>query len=445
MMVVFFSCFLTELLFLSSVAFGEIQATSTQLTRKETQLIEWVQAQSPHMLHDLETYVNINTGTFNHEGLNTYRHLLKKELETLGFTTTLKPGGDFTILSCRERKMGFADHLLARHSGTKPARILLAGHLDTVFSKDNPFQTFHQETDGRLTGPGVLDMKGGTVVLLYALKSLSHHGRLSPANITVFLNTDEEIGSLGSGPYLEELAGKHDLGLIFEGSFNQKLVRNRKGLGQALLKVTGREAHAGNAHNEGVSASLELAHKIIDLEALTDYEHKKTVNVGTLQGGEKRNIRPGCAEAGVDFRFAHVDDGKELQTQISRIASTQYTQYSEFPDLPKTELFILLHRPAKTIHPITDRLIADVMGLADVVSDTIVGTFWSGGGTDGSITQAHGLPTLDSLGLDGGGAHSSREWTTTKSLIARTQILTVLLDRLIHQEDHWIRKSTTHN
>ena len=124
------------------------------------------------------------------------------------------------------------------------------------------------------------------------LKALHHHGRLEETNITVFLNTDEEVGSLGSRSMIEELALYHDVGLIFEGSSDHKLARERKGLGQARIKVTGRESHAGAFHAEGVSANLELAHKVVALEALTDYRKGMTVNVGTMQGGEKRNTRP---------------------------------------------------------------------------------------------------------------------------------------------------------
>lgn len=140
------------------------------------------------MLNDLETYVNINTGTFNDEGLNHFRNLLEAEFNALGFETAVQPGGEMELLSCTPRKMVFADHLLARRTGKKHTKVLLNGHLDTVFPKDDEFQTMIMETDGTLKGPGVLDMKGGIVVLKYALKALHQHGRLEEANLTIFLN-----------------------------------------------------------------------------------------------------------------------------------------------------------------------------------------------------------------------------------------------------------------
>ena len=385
------------------------------------------------MLHDLEMYVNLNTGTFNHYGLNKFRDMLEVEFIAMGFETTLHPGGEIDLLTCHPGKMEFADYLLARHVGSQSKNVFLNGHLDTVFAKDDEFQVMTSEPDGTLKGPGVLDMKGGLVVLTYALKALHHSGRLHDANITIFLNTDEEIGSLGSRSIIEELALRHDVGLIFEGSRDHKLARQRKGLGQARIKVTGRESHAGVAHQAGVSANLEIAHKVIKLEALTNYSKRTTVNVGTVQGGEKRNTRPGCAEAFVDLRFVNNPEGLDLKSQVEKIALTRYTKNSDFPDLPKSEVWAILHRPAKTIHPVTDDLIAEAMGLSAVIGEPIIGTYFSGGGTDGSLTQAKGLPTVDSLGLNGGGAHSSREWTTTTSLMARTKLAAVLIDRLIHQ------------
>ena len=412
---------------------SEIHSKTTRLSDQEKILVNWIQSQQAAMLHDLETYVNINTGTFNHAGLNRFRDLLETEFKNLGFETSLNPGGEINLLTCHRMKMVFADHLLAQRSGGSSKKLLLNGHLDTVFPKDDEFQTMKVETNGTLKGPGVLDMKGGIVTLIYALRALHQSDRLDGTNISVFLNTDEEIGSLGSRSRIEELASEHDVGLIFEGSLDHKMARQRKGLGQARIKVTGRESHAGAAHQDGVSANIELAHKVIELEALTDYGKKTTVNVGTIRGGEKRNTRPGCAEAFVDLRYVNNQDGLDLKSKVEKIALTRYTHSPNFPDLPKSEVWAILHRPAKTIHPITDSLISEAMGLSTVIGEPIIGSYFSGGGTDGSLTQAKGLPTLDSLGPNGGGAHSSREWTTVSSLMARTQLAAVLIDRLLNQ------------
>jgi glutamate carboxypeptidase len=197
--------------------------------------------------------------------------------------------------------------------------------------------------------------------------------------------------------------------------------------------VTGRESHAGAAHQDGVSANLELAHKIIELEALTDYAVNSTVNVGVMSGGEKRNTVPGCADAYVDMRFVSAKEGEKLRRKVLAIANQKHVESKQHPDYPSTESWAILHRPAKPANPKVDEMIALAMGISAEIGRPIVGTRYSGGGTDGSIAQAAGLPTIDSIGLDGLGAHSSREQTSVASLIARTQLAAVMLARLLHQ------------
>ena len=411
---------------------SDITAAEVHLSSQEIKLIKWVDDREAQILQELKEHVDINTGTHNVEGLNTYRDTLEQDLKDLGFSTSLKASSDIKVLGCSDKRMEFADHLLAsRVSSSDPARhkILLNGHLDTVFSKDDEYQSLIIEKDGTLKGPGVGDMKGGIVVLLNALRALHDEGLLNDKNITVFFNTDEEIGSLNSRPYIEEIAKKHDIGFVFEGSSKNLVTRARKGLGQVRIKVTGRESHAGAAHEDGVSANLELAHKIVEIEKLTDYKKKTTVNVGVMSGGEKRNTVPGCAEAYVDLRFPIQDDGEQLKRSIAQIASERSVTSKQFPTLPKTEIWSVLHRPAKDINPIVDDLISQMIGLSNIIGEPIQGTRYSGGGTDGSIAQGVGLPTIDSIGVDTVGAHTSREKSSVQSLMARTKLATIMLAR----------------
>ena len=122
-----------------SLAQADIQAKSTQLSSHERELVEWVQAHQVPMLQDLKTFVNINTGTLNREGLNKLRNLLEQEFQSIGFQTSVQPGGEMELLTCQESKMVFADHLLAKRTGTKATKVLLNGHMDTVFGKDDEF------------------------------------------------------------------------------------------------------------------------------------------------------------------------------------------------------------------------------------------------------------------------------------------------------------------
>jgi len=408
-------------------------AQQVRLSDKEKKMLAWVDQHQDKILEELKSHVEINTGTANIAGLNQYRDRLASNLEALGFATKTHSSDDIDVLSCKGGKIQIADHLVATRTGSANNKVLINGHMDTVFSKDDEFQTLTIEEGGVLKGPGVADMKGGIVIMINALRALQVQGLLDGTNLTVLFNSDEEIGSLGSRSLIENLAKRHDVGLVFEGTYNNLATRARKGLGQARLRVTGRESHAGGAHEEGVSASLEMAHKIIEVEKLTDYQRKVTVNTGVLSGGEKRNTVPGCADAYIDMRFPTLEAGEKLKRDIKEIASKAVVSNPNYPNLPKVESWAVLHRPVKAENAIVDELIKQAMELSELIGEPIVGTRYSGGGTDGSIAQGVGLPTMDSLGMDGKGAHSSREESTVQSLIARTKLAAVMLARQLHK------------
>jgi len=408
-------------------------AQKVVLSDQEQQMIDWVDQHRDEILAELKVHVEINTGTDNTQGLNQYRKLLASDLAELDFMTKAYSSDDIEILSCKGGSIKIADHLVATRTGSTNNRVLINGHMDTVFSKGDEFQTLVIEDNGVLKGPGVADMKGGIVVMINALRALHHQGLLNDTNLTVLFNSDEEIGSLGSRSLIETLAKQHDVGLVFEGTSNNLATRARKGLGQARLRITGRESHAGGAHEDGVSASLEMAHKVIAIESLTDYERKVTVNTGVLSGGEKRNTVPGCADAYIDMRFPTLEDGERLKQSINDIASETVIENDQYPNLPKVESWAVLHRPVKAENAKVDEIISQAMAISAVIGEPITGTRYSGGGTDGSIAQGVGLPTMDSLGVDGKGAHSSREESTVQSLIARTKLAAVMLARQLHK------------
>jgi len=409
-----------------------LAAESTVISPAEQQLTDWIATQRDSMLLDLKKIVEINSGTLNVEGINRVKEILSRELSKLGFKSRSVPGGQVTNLTCKGGDIQFADHLVATLNTGNGRKLLLNGHLDTVFPKDNAFQSLVVEGD-TLKGPGVSDMKGGLIAMVYALKALHNMNLLENVQLTVLLNSDEEMGSLGSRSLIEGLAEQHDLGLVFEGSKENDLIRHRKGLGQVRLKVTGRASHSGAAHEEGVSAIRELSHKIVEIEKLTDYDRQTTVNVGLVQGGEARNTIPPCAEAYIDLRYPNNDRGNHLVSEIKRIAAIKHTQNPLLGLSPETEIWVKLHRPAKNIHPETDAILAAVMGISAALGQPL-GSRYSGGGTDGSIMQSVGLPTMDSLGPDGKGSHSPREESSISSLMVRTKMTAVLLSRLIGQD-----------
>ena len=401
------------------------------INAEEQEMIAWLDEREEEMLALLERITNMNSGSLNSAGLDAVADVFDEELRGLGFSTSRLPGALIDMPSCpgSDYSIDLADHLLARRPGSG-SRLLLMGHIDTVFPPDSPFQTFRREGD-TIYGPGVADMKGGLVVMLYALKALAAADALDEAAFTILLNSDEEMGSLSSRRYLEEEAVNHDWGLVYESSGIDTMTRQRKGIGQARLVVTGRAAHSGGAHEQGLSAIKELAHKIVQIENMTDYETGLTVNVGVVNGGEARNTISPCAEALIDLRYPQPEQGVAA-VEVWREIFEQVYSYPVDSGEITTESYINLHRPPKIPTPESDYLLDKTIAIGRLLGQDI-GIIDSGGGTDGSLTQGVGLPTLDSLGIAGSGAHSNREEARLSSLTERAALSAILIRRLARE------------
>ena len=422
----------TSLLLLSVFFFtfsGYAQDTvEPSLSTEEIELTSWLDSQEGNMLEMLERITNINSGSLNKQGVNELALIFGEELHQLGFSISTLPVEAIEMPSCpgSDYNVDVADHILASKIGSG-SKLLMMGHLDTVFPPGSPFQKFSREGD-TMYGPGVSDMKGGLVVMLYALKALNESDELGDKSITVLLNSDEEMGSLSSRKYLEEQALVHDWGLVYESSGNNRFTRERKGLGQARFVVHGRASHAGGAHEQGRSAIKELAYKIVQIENITDYETGVTVNVGVISGGEARNTIAPCAEALIDLRYPEAQQGIDAVAQFEEIFGSVFS-YPINPGEITTESWSNLHRPAKIATPESDYLLNKTIAIGRLLGQEL-GVGDSGGGTDGSLTQAVGLPTLDSLGSAGTGAHSNREQGRVSSLVERAKLSAILIRRL---------------
>ena len=398
------------------------------INAEEQEMLVWLDEREEEMLALLERITNMNSGSLNSAGLDAVAAVFDEELRGLGFSTSRLPGELIEMPSCpgSDYSVDLADHLLARRPGNG-SRLLLMGHIDTVFPPDSPFQTFRRQGD-TIYGPGVADMKGGLVVMLYALKALAAADALDEAAFTVLLNSDEEMGSLSSRKYLEEEALNHDWGLVYESSGIDTMTRQRKGIGQARLVVTGRAAHSGGAHEQGLSAIKELAYKIVQIENMTNYETGLTVNVGVVNGGEARNTISPCAEALIDLRYPQPEQGVAAVELWREIFERVYSYPVDSGEIT-TESYINLHRPPKIPTPESDYLLDKTIAIGRLLGQDI-GIVDSGGGTDGSLTQGVGLPTIDSLGIAGTGAHSNREEARASSLAERAALSAVLMRRL---------------
>ena len=423
--------FLVTAVLIANLAAAQSQAAElieASLTTQEQSLVSWLDTEEDNMVAMLKQLTNVNSGSLNKQGVNEIGRLLSAELERLGFNLTTFPGEVIKMPSCpgSNYAIDVADHILANKDG-KGKKVLLMGHMDTVFPPNSPFQAFSRSGDV-MYGPGVADMQGGLVVMLYALKALQKAGELDDMAISVFMNSDEEIGSLSSRKYLEEQAPLHDYGLVYESSGSNNMVRQRKGLGQARFVVTGKASHAGGAHQLGRSAIKELAYKIVEIEQMTDYKSGVTVNVGVVSGGEARNTIAPCAEAFIDLRYPAPQQGIDAVTQFEAIFNSVLSYPVDSGEISTTS-WTNLHRPPKIPTPESDYLLEKTIAIGRLLGQEL-GVTNSGGGTDGSLTQAAGLPTLDSLGVSGTGAHSDREEARISSLVERAKLSAILIHRL---------------
>jgi glutamate carboxypeptidase len=291
-------------------------------------------------------------------------------------------------------------------------RILLLGHLDTVWPigtlKSMPWRV----SAGKIYGPGVLDMKAGVIMALEAIDVLQSLG-LSPP-VTLLLNSDEEVGSPVSRPITERIALKAKAVLVLEPAQGLAFKTARKGIGHYNLRVEGVASHAGVDFEKGHSAVLEmmrLAHKIASLTAL---ERGLTANIGTIHGGTRSNVVAAECTAEVDVRIAKAADAKRVE-RFFRSLKTQdkacrltVTGGMNRPPMERKAGTITLFRTAQ-------RLAAE-MGLDLQEAAT-------GGGSDGNFTAALNVPTLDGMGAVGAGAHAANEHVVAKHLVERTALL----------------------
>jgi glutamate carboxypeptidase len=361
-------------------------------------------------LADLERIVNIDSGTFDRDGVNEAGDYLKSILTDLGCEITNHTNDEL------------GDHFVAKLRGSGSRRLMLLGHFDTVYPKGTTGERPLTLRDGKAYGPASMDMKGGMILACYALKILRDMNYDDFAEITFVANADEEIGSPTSRTLIESEAARMDAVFVFEpGRAAGGVLATRKGVGMFELEVHGVAAHAGASPQDGRSANLEMAHKIIALHDLNDFEVGSTASANQMHGGERRNVIADYAHCGVDVRVPTAAEGDRITSAIEAIAQNQVV-----PDTT-TNLTGGINRPPMEKVPGTDALL-DLSRL--IVSDLgrNFEELTSGGGSDGNFTAAIGTPTLDGLGPEGQNAHNAEtEYVVLDSIADRIALTTALL------------------
>jgi len=301
-------------------------------------------------------------------------------------------------------------------------RILVLCHLDTVHPAGSLDRNPVRRQEARLYGPGAYDMKASIAATLL-LQQYLKRGIIRPEKSIRFLyTTDEEIGSFESRQIIESFARESDIALVLEPPLpDGSLKVARKGSGVFKIRAYGRAAHAGAAPEQGINAIVELSRQLPRIEELANPATGTTVSVTMIGGGTAENVIPESAEATIDVRFLTANEGTRVDSAIRSLS----------PVTAGARLTVegQLDRPPMEQSQRARDLFEQARRLAAGIGLELTGGF-SGGGSDGSFTAAQGVPTLDGLGVEGGGAHSPDEYILVDSLLIRTALLGVLLEQL---------------
>jgi glutamate carboxypeptidase len=375
-------------------------------------LFDYLRKQQARMLTMLQRFVEAESPSTNKAKTDALAAIAAAEAREFGGTVRILPS----------RQTG--NHLRAEFPpiGPSKGRILLLGHLDTVWECGTIRQMPFRIRNGRAFGPGIFDMKSGIVIGLFAVHALQTLG-IPKKRIVLLLNADEEVGSPSSRPITEREAKRSDCALVLEPAAGPKgaLKTARKGVGEFQLRVTGRSAHAGLDPRKGASAVMELCRQIVSLDDLADSGRGITVNAGIISGGTRTNVIPAEAMARVDVRVARMHDMKEMERRFralkpyDRETALEVSGRFNRPPLERSAAIGALFRRAKAA--------GRRLGLS--LEEAAVG-----GGSDGNFTAALGVPTLDGLGGVGDGAHADHEHIIIRELPRRAALLAHLIASL---------------
>lgn len=392
---------------------------------------KWINGQQDDLVERLQALSALNSGTGNLAGLETVSNALSELLKPLADKFELIESGvaERVGLNGEQTTEHYGQIISCHKRPAAPVQVLLAGHQDTVFPAEHPFQSPRMLDDMRLQGPGVADMKGGILVMLtalYAFEACQSDDRLG---WRVLLNADEETGSLGSAHILSEAAQAAHVGMIYEPALSQDtLSRARKGSGNFTLVGRGRSAHAGRGFEQGRNAILLINAAARRLAALSDSAAGISVNIARIQGGTAFNVVPDLAVCQFNVRCRR----PEQMTALSEKMDAIVTEQSEAEDGLSLELHGGFTRPPKIISA-ANQLFMDWAADCGQQLDLSLNFADTGGCCDGNNLAAAGLPNIDTLGVVGGHIHTDQEFMFISSLCERACLSFLLLERLARE------------
>jgi glutamate carboxypeptidase len=366
----------------------------------------------------LRAMVDVDCGSYSPAGVNRIADLCEERFRAHGWAVERRPH----VPGEGEPQLG--DLVIGTLRGSGGPRVLLVGHMDTVFDDGTAAERPFRIEGSIARGPGVSDMKGGLLTGFFATQVLQEAAFDAFGHITYVCNPDEEIGSPYSGPVIRELAPQHDAAFVLEGArANGDIVSARKGITDYTITLQGRAAHAGVEPEKGLNALLEAAHKIIELQALNGRWPSVTVNVGVARGGTRTNVVPERCVLQVDLRSSELETLEAAEAEIDRICASSVVPGVTI-DVDRNGW----HRPMEKKEG-GARLARIAIDLAGELGFSLMDAA-TGGASDANTTSAAGTPTIDGLGPIGGDDHAPAEWVDLDSVVPRIALLAGIITRL---------------
>ena len=381
------------------------------------------------MLDQVMDWAKVNSGTRNLDGLATMAKLLSSAFSILPGKLSLVDPDPVEVVNADGSKTSIehGKHLKLSVRPEAAVRILLTGHMDTVFPIDHPFQSLHWIEEGVLGGPGVADMKGGISVMLAALITFEQSDEAANLGYDVMINSDEEVGSASSARLIKELAAGKCAALTYEPSAlpDGTLAGARGGSGNYSITITGKSAHAGRNPTDGRNAIVAAADLAVQLKGIM--RDGLSVNPAKIDGGGPNNVVPDLAILRVNFRPRELADQAEAEQAVSRITAIIAKNHGV-----EVEVHGGFGRPPKPIDAQAERLFNLVKTCGKQLGLDI-GWKSTGGVCDGNNIAACGVPVVDTMGVRGGSIHSSDEFMIADSLVERAQLSALTMLRISQQ------------
>lgn len=379
------------------------------MTERAMKLHSYFEENKDDFLQVLQSLVEQETPSDDPESFSAILSIIRKEFENLNFDVT-HLAGDQT-----------AGQLLCKPSGfnTEEPSQLIIGHCDTVWDKGTLEEMPFKIENNHVSGPGVYDMKAGICMMIFAMRAIAALNKQLSLQPVFLINTDEEIGSEESSSLIIQEAENASRTMVLEPSLGTdgKIKTQRKGIGQFEITIKGKPSHAGLDPEKGVSAILGLSHIVQQLFRLNDPKRGVTVNVGTIEGGERSNVIAAKSKAIVDVRVPTKEDGVRVKDEI----------YNLKPEIEGVELEVSgdIRRPPLEKNPANEKLWEITRKLGKELGLELEEGV-SGGASDGNLSSLYS-PTIDGLGAVGEGAHAYHEKIYLNETLKRNALLTLLL------------------